>query len=558
MASDFDLYEDIITEDAQDQVASSAEVKKLQDEVEDSKKKLKRLMEVNYDLKTKCDQLETNMSSLIKTCRNEINRKNDVIAQLRREIDGIVLRRTMKSGSTREMRDLIDRLKKTLHQDKPPKLVVPEGPKKIKAKNGEVSVTNFSLNDVYTVKVGKTSFSCVIYGDTKKDNPIMTVERRSNSLKEQPTNSKCNESSTKTDKKVPEKREETKDRPNDRRRDSRRSKSPSRERSSRRSDRNERSSHRFRSRSSERDQKRSSDKENSKKSSDNKRSESSRSHRNERREPSIRRKADEKTNNQRPKTSTKSPSNKKDEKKEGPDIANLDTTELESLLAEKQQMLASLASEAKVLMDTGSPTEEASTSDKNNIDSIQDERAQDAPANTSIDGLISTQNFLENWPASSFSQQYRTPPPKDHRQRSTSETSTNSDFTSAAGISKILKGKLVPGSYVSPISGMIRTPTPSRDKVGRENTNITAANVTRTRHRSKEVAQAINKDFPAPAAPPPKNLVESLGLDISSSSADENSPVKRPAKAKKRKRPSLGFSGPSPMHQTDTKRKIVA
>ena len=97
MASDFDLYEDIITEDAQDQVASSAEVKKLQDEVEDSKKKLKRLMEVNYDLKTKCDQLETNMSSLIKTCRNEINRKNDVIAQLRREIDGIVLRRTMKN-----------------------------------------------------------------------------------------------------------------------------------------------------------------------------------------------------------------------------------------------------------------------------------------------------------------------------------------------------------------------------------------------------------------------------------------------------------------------------
>lgn len=557
MTSDFDLYEDIITEDAAAQVASSAEVKQLQDEVQDSRKKLKRLMEVNLELKTKCDQLETNMSSLIKTCRNEINRKNDVIAQLRREIDGIVLRRTMKSGNSREMRDLIDRLKKTLNQDKPPKLLVPEGPKKIKAKNGEISVTNFSLNDVYTVKIGKTSFSCVMYGDIKKDNPVMTVERRFEGLKEMPPkdNSKCNEPPSKIAKKEPEKRSDNKERTSyhDRRKDqSRRSNSPSR-----RSDRNDKSSHR-RGRSSERDHKRSSDKENSKKS-DNKRSSESSSR--SRREPSSRKdvkpeKIEKPSKNQekcRKEVPAKKPN--KDEKKaqkDAPDVANLDTTELESLLAEKQQLLANLATEAKTLMDTGSPPE-ARKSDQNGskIDSnVLDESAQDA--NTSIDGLISTQNFLENWPASSFSQQYRTPPPKDHRQRTNSETS-NSDFTSAAGISKILKGKLVPGSYVSPVSGMIRTPTPSRDKVGRQN-ETTAANVTRTRHRSKEVAQAINKDSR------PQSLTESLGLDISSSSADETSPVKRPAKvAKKRKRPSLGFSGPSPMHQSETtKRKLVA
>ena len=54
-----------------------------------------------------------------------------------------------------------------------------------------------------------------------------------------------------------------------------------------------------------------------------------------------------------------------------------------------------------------------------------------------------------------------------------------------------------------------------------------------------------------------KDLVESLGLDISSSSADESSPIK--ANKKKRKRP-LGFSGSAGQEFVHSvhKRKIVS
>jgi hypothetical protein len=59
------------------------------------------------------------------------------------------------------------------------------------------------------------------------------------------------------------------------------------------------------------------------------------------------------------------------------------------------------------------------------------------------------------------------------------------------------------------------------------------------------------------------DLVQSLGLDISSSSADESSPIKKQQKTenrKKRKRPLLGFSaqtGPETFH-SPAKRKNVS
>ena len=50
----------------------------------------------------------------------------------------------------------------------------------------------------------------------------------------------------------------------------------------------------------------------------------------------------------------------------------------------------------------------------------------------SIDGIISTNDFLGNWPARSFTQ-YKTPPSKNNRNRTDSETSSHVDFSSAAG-----------------------------------------------------------------------------------------------------------------------------
>jgi predicted RNase H-like nuclease (RuvC/YqgF family) len=80
--SDFDLYEDILTakDQSKDDQITPEEIEKLQKEAEDTRKKFKRLMEINCDLKAKCNLLESNLSTLMKTCRAEINRKNDTIA----------------------------------------------------------------------------------------------------------------------------------------------------------------------------------------------------------------------------------------------------------------------------------------------------------------------------------------------------------------------------------------------------------------------------------------------------------------------------------------------
>ena len=71
-----------------------------------------------------------------------------------------------------------------------------------------------------------------------------------------------------------------------------------------------------------------------------------------------------------------------------------------------------------------------------------------------------------DWSAESFPH-FKTPNKKS-RERTESETSSNTDFNTVGGIAAILRGKLVPSSsYVSPKSGMIRTPeaTPGKDKL---------------------------------------------------------------------------------------------
>merc|ERR1719483_1870177 len=139
------------------------------------------------------------------TCRAEINRKNDTIAGLRRELDGITTKLTLRQGgSSEEVRDLTSRLKKILDEDKPAKLSIAEGTKKIKPKNGSINVTHFSLDDVYTIKIGNTSFTSIVCGDVRKDEKkdVLTIEQRCDILKEiGPSNE------------LPKKLEETSDQP---------------------------------------------------------------------------------------------------------------------------------------------------------------------------------------------------------------------------------------------------------------------------------------------------------------------------------------------------------
>ena len=492
--TDFDIYDDVfgcsstINEEPQ---PTCEDIQAWKKEIEETKKRLKRLIVVNCELKAKCEDFETQMSSLLMTCKSEVNRKNQMIADLRRELDDVILRRT-KVGNLKEFRQLVDRLKDILRVDKPPRLKLPKAPKKVAS--DQVEISRFLHNDVFTFKIGRTSFSCVTYGDVKDiaTRPsVVTFEQRRNALKDmtvepeeanRPTESlskyqdKAGPSSAKLttilkDSTLKDLKLEGK---------SDRSKGSS----ARRSDEGKRSS---RSRKSPDRHGRRSDKENSRRpdrrdrsSRDRSEDQSSRSGHRRSRSPDRKRvrsnghssKSDSSKRSNSVNAFTKAKCAPKS-KPNAPEVTDMETTDIETLLVVKQRELANLAEQEKKLLDI-SPDKEASGPVLVNTESVSapDEAAQDAN-NVSINGLLNTSNFLENWPTSSFAQ-YRTPPPKKREREDSEASSNNGDFNSIAGIagesfalhsvkvtqnhvvliiSAILKGKLVPGSYVSPRSG---------------------------------------------------------------------------------------------------------
>ena len=575
--TDFDLYEDILggEESPTEKPVSQDEVDKWKSEVETTRKQMSILMRVNQELKGKCDQLETNQSSLLKTARNEIRRKDNVIAELRQKLDDILLKRILTIGSRKEMNDMINSLRDVLEPDKPPpKLHVPEPPYKTRPGNNTINIKHFEMDDIFVIKCRNTSYSCVISGDIRAErNKVVSVEQRCDVLKDIRQKSKENQqrlepekkdskiskeskskSETKKDSRSSERRKDSKDRP----RTKSRSRSPDRrsnqrkrtcnrserghsedrkfrdDKSSRFEDRKFRDdksarghsedrktrderSIRSRRKSSERDSKsdrKSSDKENSRKNEHSSIRRSSKNQQSEQKESRNRQnnKSDQKTlesNAQKPiesqpKNSGQEFSNKdggNGKEKEGkgrkkdvksdaglPDLDNLDSAELESLLDHKYEELKNASAEEERLLKLSAQNSETN---QNNVP-VHDESARDA-ADTSANGLLSTSNFIENWSPSSFPH-YRTPP-QNNRFRSESETSV-SDFNTTAGIAAILKGKLVPGGHVSPSTGMIRTPTPSKcskDKVNHQSYQ-NPEKINRTRHRSKEVKQEIENN----------------------------------------------------------------
>jgi len=657
--SDFDLYEDILTakDQSKDDQITPEEIEKLQKEVEDTRKKFKRLMEINCDLKANVIKLESNLSTLMKTCRAEINRKNDTIAVLRRELDGISAKLTLRQGgsSSEEVRDLTSRLKKILDEDKPAKLSIAEGAKKIKPKNGSINVTHFSLDDVYTIKIGNTSFTSIVCGDVKKDEKkdVLTIEQRCDILKEigpsnelpkkleetvdQPTvnqNSANRTESKGSDQRNsgPEKKSDTETKTtssNSKKEDYKKNRHKSPEKSknidkrsdrsshhkksstdSARSEKPHRDHHRHSSHKKESSDRKSSDKENSKRSerssSRSRRRSSSPTNKHVQTRPEKstsykgERSASSTSSNQqsstKPKTRISNPSStcrtknssniSREKPKEGenakpteraktvapPSPGDMGTSELESLLEEKQRLLLNLSNEETNLLQLQKSGEDAQmgTGDlqqipKNDTEGkmtiLKDKGKEQAIAevedsNSSINGLLSTPNFLEaqlDWSAESFPH-FKTPNKKS-RERTESETSSNTDFNTVGGIAAILGGRLVPSSsYVSPKSGMIRTPeaTPGKDKLVKPEDKANGVCIAGTRHRSKKVAQElqgsgnddetktskeqVNEDLEGLGLGTSVDLVQSLGLDISSSSADESSPIKKQQKNRKQKK----------------------
>ena len=531
---EFDLYDDLISEKKSlDQAEEQQpEVDKLRKELKQSNEKLRTLRNKNFELKQKCDQLETNISSLIKTSRSEINRKNEIIASLRRELDQISFRRILKQrqGSSSEIRELTERLTDVLKNDSPSsKLSISDGVTNgVKPKNKSIKVTHFNTEDVYTIKLGNTSFTNVFSGrkempslgfSNNDRNEVLTVQQTiPDTLVQEP---KLNDNgemrdvpavpSQTSEKKTPMKKAKSDEKCNERTSSNMKNRDQNRNnrdhyhsRSSRRSDRDsgetKRPSRRSSSRS-HRGEKKSSERHSYKSSSSTK--EMSKSNTESKRDkPDSSKDKYVKKSSKSPKKSITSSSSSTNDiqssriatgKKNSQtsleltemDILNTnqDTNDIDSLLEEKKRLLAKLEKEQRALLSEGgdeiivkidqnkkkicsqneaaskgSDREEGECEDEDEIiiDKMDDQKKcqsknqsvettacqqgserdiLDTTPNKnedSIDGIISTNDFLGNWPARSFTQ-YKTPPSKNNRNRTDSETSSHVDFSSAAG-----------------------------------------------------------------------------------------------------------------------------
>ena len=74
------------------------------------KKENKNWRLVYMDVSKKLDISKKNVSTLLKTTRNEISRKNKTISDLKKELDNILFKRALKSGTVKELRDMIGKI----------------------------------------------------------------------------------------------------------------------------------------------------------------------------------------------------------------------------------------------------------------------------------------------------------------------------------------------------------------------------------------------------------------------------------------------------------------
>ena len=117
-----DLYDEMIEERAGETDRLRAEVTKLKSELDKVSEDNKNLWLINRDLADKVRRSAHNMSSLIKTCRAEINRKNNTILELRREMESGLLRKAGRGSkgsgglNRKEVQQMLDKVKDAYHR----------------------------------------------------------------------------------------------------------------------------------------------------------------------------------------------------------------------------------------------------------------------------------------------------------------------------------------------------------------------------------------------------------------------------------------------------------
>ena len=84
--------------------------KKLQEELNALKRENENWKVVYCDVVEKLENCKNNISTLLKTTQNEIKRKNDTISGLKKELDNILFKRALKSGTVNELKNMIDKI----------------------------------------------------------------------------------------------------------------------------------------------------------------------------------------------------------------------------------------------------------------------------------------------------------------------------------------------------------------------------------------------------------------------------------------------------------------
>ena len=123
--SSMDLYDDLFLDSESSKVGTSnhdihgltCEEKRLKDENQKLQEELNTLKRENEnwqlvycDVVQKLENSKYNISTLLKTTQNELKRKNETISGLKKELDNILFKRALKSGTTNELKNMIDKI----------------------------------------------------------------------------------------------------------------------------------------------------------------------------------------------------------------------------------------------------------------------------------------------------------------------------------------------------------------------------------------------------------------------------------------------------------------
>ena len=122
-----DLYDDLFLESESNQIDPgnnkneahglseeekrlTEENKKLQDELDTLRRENENWQLVYCDVVQKLENSKVNLTTLLKTTQNELKRKNETISGLKKELDNILFKRALKSGTVKELKDMIGKI----------------------------------------------------------------------------------------------------------------------------------------------------------------------------------------------------------------------------------------------------------------------------------------------------------------------------------------------------------------------------------------------------------------------------------------------------------------